>query len=176
MLKNYSGKYRCKSFDDGLKLLDEADINAVIINTPTWNNEALTLKAAERGIHLLCEKPMVPNSAACWRMIEACKKNRIYLHVCFIRRFNQGFQKCKYLIQKGAIGKVVEAVFNWPFWIPDLTKPPYSSFLDKIERYTRVDLKGMFGAWRLRDRSIGDYGGIYLDHAPHITDFLRFCL
>ena len=176
LLKKFSKKYRCDSYDDGMNLLEDADINAVIINTPTWLHEALTLKAAERGVHVLCEKPMAPNSAACWRMIEACKKNKVHLRVCFIRRFNQGFQMIKYLIQKGVLGEVFEAWFNWPFWIPDLTKEPYSSFLDKVGRFVRVNLKEMFGAWRLRDRSIGEYGGIYLDHAPHVTDILRFCL
>ena len=83
---------------------------------------------------------------------------------------------CKHLIQNGVIGEVFEAFFDWPFWIPNLTKPPYSTFLQKVGRFVKLDLQEMFGAWRLRDKSIGQYGGIYLDHAPHVTDFLRFAL
>jgi len=176
LLKRYSNEYHCIAFEEGEKLLEEAEINAVLINTPTWLHESLAIKAAERGIHVLCEKPMANSSVACWRMVNACKKNKVHLRVCFIRRFNKGFQMCKYLIQKGVIGEVFEACFNWPFWIPDIKKPPYSKFIQQISRFLRIDLEEMFGAWRLADSSIGDYGGIYLDHAPHITDFLRFCL
>lgn len=43
--------------------------------------------AAERGIHILCEKPMAPTIKDCEEMIEACQRNGVKLMIGFKKRF-----------------------------------------------------------------------------------------
>ncbi|MBD3253518.1 MAG: hypothetical protein GF383_00415 [Candidatus Lokiarchaeota archaeon] len=176
LLKKYSEKYDCKGYEDGFDLLDNADINAILINTPTWTHAPLTIQAAKKGVHILCEKPLTENSTSSWDVVEMCKKYNVYLQVGLVKRFIPAFQKIKAIINEGVIGKIFEVEVDWPTYIPNLTKKPYKTFIKRIKQFTGIDLGELIGGWSLRDKSLGKYGGIFLDHAPHVLDLLRFCL
>ena len=71
----------CAAYGSAAELLEEADVDAVIVSTPTDTHCEFTELAASRGKHVLCEKPMARNAAECRRMIDACRTAGVGLAV-----------------------------------------------------------------------------------------------
>ena len=75
---------------------------------------------ADKGYHILLEKPMAVTSQDCRRIVEAVKRNGVILAVGHVLRYTPYMQKMKELIASGVIGEVVnvqhlEPIGNWHF-------------------------------------------------------------
>jgi predicted dehydrogenase len=62
--------------------------------------------AIERGIHVLCEKPLTSNLEEAAELICLAKKNKCKIQIAHLARFAPTFIQMKKLIEEGAIGKV----------------------------------------------------------------------
>lgn len=62
-------------FDDYEAMYDAAKPDAVVVATPNSAHAAPTIAALERGIHVLCEKPMATTYEECLAMSAAAQKN-----------------------------------------------------------------------------------------------------
>ena len=92
-------------YDDWRTLLDCADVDAVDICLPHDLHEPVAVAAAERGKHILVEKPIARTLAEADAMLEAADRNKVILMVCHDRRYHPTFVKIKELIDAGAIGR-----------------------------------------------------------------------
>jgi hypothetical protein len=54
-----------------------AQVDAVYIALPNSMHAEYTVRAAEAGVHVLCEKPMAVTVDECERMIAACRENGV---------------------------------------------------------------------------------------------------
>ena len=57
-------------------LLDHPDIDAIYISLPNSMHAEWTIKAAEAGKHVFCEKPLAVTAAEGRQMVEACRRGR----------------------------------------------------------------------------------------------------
>ena len=87
--------YGAKPYTDALAMLNAEKLDAVTICTPPKYHRELTLAAAERGMHILCEKPMAPSLADCDAMIEATSKAGVTLMIGFKKRYGPQFAYLK---------------------------------------------------------------------------------
>ena len=68
-------------------MLEAESLDAVSLCTPPKLHAPMTEAAAERGIHVLCEKPMASTVADCQRMIDACAAANVKLMIALKKRF-----------------------------------------------------------------------------------------
>ena len=87
--------------------LADPETDAVINALPISMHCEWTIKAAEAGKHILCEKPLATTATDCQRMIDAANSNNVLLVEGFTHRWNPHLRKARELIANGAIGKVV---------------------------------------------------------------------
>lgn len=70
--------YTYDTFD---RIADNPDIDVVYIITPPHLHLPLTLRAANAGKHVWCEKPMAMNAGECQQMIDACRRSKVTLAI-----------------------------------------------------------------------------------------------
>jgi predicted dehydrogenase len=88
------------------ELLADSELEAVINPLPNSMHCEWTIKAAEAGKHILCEKPIGVTMDEVRRMIAAAKANNVVLIEAFTPRWNPHMRKARKLIADGAIGTV----------------------------------------------------------------------
>ncbi|MFN2341158.1 MAG: Gfo/Idh/MocA family protein [Halanaerobium sp.] len=109
-----------KFYDDYDKLLADQEIDAVYIPLPNGLHKKWTIKAAEAGKHILCEKPLSGKSKAeAEEMFAAAQKNKVKLMEAFMYRFQPFVIKLKQMIEEGVIGEIKEIKSNFAFDISD---------------------------------------------------------
>lgn len=90
-------------------------IDAVYISTPHPFHAEWTLKAAEAGKHVLCEKPLTLNHAEAMAVDQAATANKVLLMEAFMYRCHPQTQRLVELVREGAIGPlcVIQASFGF---------------------------------------------------------------
>ncbi|MBM3302372.1 MAG: Gfo/Idh/MocA family oxidoreductase, partial [Deltaproteobacteria bacterium] len=92
-------------FSDIHQALEEAEIDAVCITTPTFTHAEIAITAARAGIHIFCEKPMALTLAEADDMIQSADEAGVKLQIGFMRRFDPLFVTAKERIEDGEIGR-----------------------------------------------------------------------
>ncbi len=81
--------------------------DAVIIATQDAMHAEPAIAFAEKGYHILLEKPMAPNEADCRRIVNAVKQAGVLFGVCHVLRYTPYSRAMKHVIDDGKIGTVV---------------------------------------------------------------------
>ncbi len=99
----------------GFDSIDNVDIEAdgIVIATPTETHAPLTIAAAERGWHVLVEKPLAESLEAADRMIAAAEAAGIHVLVGHHRRHHPAVARTKEIIDTGELGRPVVASLIW---------------------------------------------------------------
>ena len=91
-----------------IEMIEQEQPDIVIISTQAPDHHDPTLAAAERGIHVLCEKPIALNLVQADRMVDTCKSNKIKFSVNHLKRSSLYNQLALQMIADGKIGQIVQ--------------------------------------------------------------------
>jgi D-xylose 1-dehydrogenase (NADP+, D-xylono-1,5-lactone-forming) len=89
-------------------LLKDPEVEAIYIPLPNMMHAEWTIRAAEAGKAVLCEKPLATSSKDVARQIDACAKHGVSLMEAFMYRFHPQTRRVRELVASGAIGQVRE--------------------------------------------------------------------
>lgn len=81
--------------------------DAVVITTQDAMHTEPAIAFAEKGYHLLLEKPMAPTADECRRIVDAVKANGVMLAVGHVMLYTHYTQALKKILDSGAIGEIV---------------------------------------------------------------------
>jgi predicted dehydrogenase len=98
-----SSIYTYETYD---KLRENKDVEAIYIGLPNSMHREYTVRGAQAGKHILCEKPMAISSAECRAMVDACRAAKVKLMIAYRLQYDPTWQKARDLVHAGAIGKV----------------------------------------------------------------------
>ncbi|MGC9397245.1 MAG: Gfo/Idh/MocA family protein [Anaerolineae bacterium] len=99
-------------------LLADPGIDAVYISLPNTLHCEWTVKAAEAGKHVLCEKPLVPTLAELDRIEAAAKANNVTIFEAFMYLHHPQTRGVQALVREGKVGEV-QLVTSWfSFYLP----------------------------------------------------------
>lgn len=94
-------------YTDYLKMYAEAELDAVIVNTPHALHLQMVLDAADAGLHVLVEKPMAISLADCDVMMRACEQAGVTLVVGHIQHFLPEKVAAHEALASGKLGKLL---------------------------------------------------------------------
>jgi len=94
------------SYNDFDRIRDNPDIDIVYICLPVFMHAEYTIRAAQAGKHVMCEKPMAVSPAECEQMIAACRKAGKKLMIGYRSRFEPHNVEAIRLARAGAIGTI----------------------------------------------------------------------
>ena len=148
-LDAFTREFGGRAYESPEALCDDPDVDAVWIATPNHLHCPHTVLAAERGKHVVVEKPMALSLDEAERMVEAADRHGVKLLSGHTRAFDPPVQTMQRIIESGEVGGV--RAMN------------VMSFTD----------------WMLRPRMPEEVdaergGGVAFRQAPHQLDTLRF--
>ncbi len=104
-----------RSYGSYETLLQAEEIEAVYIPLPNSLHRTWSIKAAEAGKHVLCEKPLALDAAEGKEMEAAARDNGVRLMEAFMYRFHPQTEKVLQLLKQGTIGRpgLIYAAFTF---------------------------------------------------------------
>ena len=151
-LSDFQDDVEVAVYDDFSQLIAEGPIDAVNDYTLYQLHHQIALLSAERGLHLLAQKPLAATVADAREMCDVYERRNLTLGVFENWRFKPDAIRMLSLLQKGLLGtpQILHAGAIGAWWAPD-----------QIVAHT---------PWRHRRESAG---GITLDMGVHQFDFVR---
>ncbi len=139
-------------FTDFAAFIEQAEVDAISLAVPNFLHKEMTLAALERGLHVLCEKPMAMNTAEAREMEAAVRVSGKKFMIHFNQRFRPEHQYFREMIRSGELGNVYYASAGWR------------------------RMRGMprFGGWFGQKKMSG--GGPLIDLGVHMLDLTRWLI
>lgn len=129
-------------------LIQQAGLDLLVITLPPYGHQDEVALAAEKGLHLLVEKPIALSSAAAWQMVAAAEAAGICTQVGFKFRFGAAIEQVKARLASGEAGR--PGLFSARYFANALHAP----------------------WWRAREKS----GGQLVEQAIHLLDLARYLM
>jgi len=133
-----------RTYSDGMELLEAEDLDLVSVCTPPHTHERFFVAAADRGIHVYCEKPVSPDLEGAKRMARSAKDSNIITQVGYTRPYVKNYKRVLQLLENDVLGEIHRLKTI-------RIRPPANK------------------SWYFDSNAAG--GGIVADQLPHMLDF-----
>lgn len=153
--QQFAEKYACTHFSSYPEMVANAEIDVVIVATPSGLHPDQVVLAAEHGKHVITEKPMAITEDGLDRMIQKTTDAGVQMAVIFQNRLSTDVYRVKRGIEQGAFGKPILANFAM-YW-------------HRTQDYYDAN-GGWRGTWAL------DGGGALMNQAIHQVDQLQWMM
>src|SRR2546428_49648 len=114
VLETFQARYGARVYGSIEQLCEDPDVEAVWISTPNKFHAPHTIIAAQRGKHVVVEKPMAISLQEAEAMISAAEKNRIKLICGHTQSFGPHIRTMRRIIRSGELGKLC-AMHVWAY-------------------------------------------------------------
>jgi predicted dehydrogenase len=153
-VQRLSREHGAQAYPDFAAFLAHRPMDLVMVGSPSGLHATHGIAAAQRGLHVLTEKPIDVTTKRADALIDAAKQSGVKLGVMFQDRMKPDIRKLKQWIETGIIGKplLIDARVKW-------YRPP--------EYYAGSKWRGN---WAL------DGGGALMNQGVHTVDLLLWLL
>jgi len=105
-------------YEDYQDMIKAESLDGVIIATPTERHVDVGIACAERGLHLMVEKPIASDVRAAQKLVDCAKQRQVHILVGHHRRFNPLVETARDVVQSGQIGRLVAVSVLWTLLKP----------------------------------------------------------
>lgn len=148
----YANKYNVKVYYDYKQMLDYENLDAVHICLPHYLHCEVAEYAFNKGVHVLCEKPMDINFERAEHAVRLAKEKNVLYGIISQCRYNKAPLLVKKAVESGKLGKIisVRSTLTWS---------------RSDEYYSGSDWKGTWDK---------EGGGVIIDQAIHSIDLVHW--
>lgn len=140
-------------YDSADDLIDRADVDAVLIAVPHYGHVPLGIRALERGLHVMCEKPIAVSVGQARKLIDAADRSGRVFAIMLNQRTNPLYRRMRQIMAEGELGALKRS--NWIITTWYRTQNYYDS-----------------GDWRATWS--GEGGGVLINQCPHNLDLWQW--
>lgn len=124
-MEKYPEKRHYTDFDE---MLEKEEIDILDICLPTYLHADFSVKAMEKGINVICEKPISLKKEDVKRVYECAEKNNVKFMIAQVLRFWPEYEIVKDIYDKGTYGKLLSGSmrrlglrpkWSWDNWMAD---------------------------------------------------------
>ncbi len=105
----FCNDFNVKGYDDLNKMLNAEQLDVAAIFLPHADCAPAAIACAQKGIHLMVEKPMTAVASDTAKIIKAAADNNVKLSTGYCWRLHPASVEFKKIVQSGIIGKLVGA-------------------------------------------------------------------
>jgi predicted dehydrogenase len=140
----------CDAFASHEEMVDQTACDAAVVCTPPSTHPEICISLMDRGIHVLCEKPLAIDSRAARKMQAAADRSGVKFTMASKFRYVDDVVRAKSLVTSGVLGDIL--LFENCFT-------------------ARVDMAGRWNS----DPAVSG-GGVLIDNGTHSVDIMRYFL
>ncbi len=145
-------------YDSYERMLEAADLDAVVIATPHFDHPDMCLTAFERGLHVLVEKPIAVHVGEAQRLLDGARAAKranpeLVFAAMFMQRTWGQWRKIKEIIDSGALGSLMRCSWIITDWF-------------RTQYY--FDSRPWRGKWA------SEGGGVLMNQCPHNLDLYQW--
>lgn len=140
-------------FDNTEAFFEFGDLDGVIVATPHYDHPPLAIKALQKGLHVLVEKPVGVFTKNVRELNEVAEKSGKVFGIMFNQRTNPLYQKLRDLVLSGELGEIKRT--NW-------------IITDWYRSQSYYDSGGWRATWA------GEGGGVLANQDPHQLDLWQW--
>ncbi|MBQ3149975.1 MAG: Gfo/Idh/MocA family oxidoreductase [Clostridia bacterium] len=124
-MEKYEGKRKYTDFDE---MLNNEEFDIIDICLPTYLHADFAVKAMERGINVICEKPISLKEEDVERVYSTAEKNNVKFMVAQVLRFWPEYELLKEIYETKKYGKLLSGTmtrlgcyprWSWDGWMMD---------------------------------------------------------
>ena len=142
-----------KGFQTAEDLIDSGLVDAVLISVLHYAHPEIAIKAFEKGLHVMIEKPAGVFTSQVMEMNDAAKRSGKKFGIMFNQRTKPIYKRAREIVQSGELGELKRIVWIVTDWY-------------RTQHY--YDSADWRATWN------GDGGGILLNQAPHNIDLMTW--
>jgi predicted dehydrogenase len=144
-----AAEFGCQAYPDMVTMLDRIQPDAVSVCTPPAVHLQCTRAVIERGIPVLCEKPLSHNLRTAQEIATSAQRRRVLLMTAFCHRYHGPMMQLKKMIEAGRLGQILYFRNRFAF-----------------------HFKGVEDTWFTVPEVAG--GGVLIDTQVHAIDLFRY--
>ena len=152
--RRFAGERGVRAYETMEAMLEDAEIDAVCICTPSGFHGAQAIDAVRHGKHVALEKPMCLELSQADELARLAGQNGCQVCVISQLRFSPAMRALKDAVEKKAFGRVVSGSLSMKYYRSD-------------EYYASSSWRG---TWRM------DGGGALMNQCTHNIDLLRWMM
>lgn len=122
---------------DSIEQLLQEPLDFVDIITDVSTHKKFTVTVANKGIHVICQKPMAPSLEDAKEMVETCREKKVKLFIHENFRWQAPIRAVKQAMDLGVIGKPFKAKVSFCSAFPVFDNQP---FLAELEHFILTDI------------------------------------
>jgi predicted dehydrogenase len=144
--------FGARTFERPEDLIASADVDLVVVASPSSLHRITTIAALEAGKHVVVEKPMATTLADADAMLEAAGRSRGLLTAFHNRRFDRDYQMVKRIVREGRLGGLLNVASRVMTYGPEWANYGVPEFDPQ---------------WRIK---AAHGGGFLADWGPHLVE------
>ena len=142
--------YGVKFYESVEELVTKTNPDAIIVTSENSRHYQDSITAIERGVNVLCEKPMTTSMDDARKLVDIVKRSGVVFQMCYVMRYHRVSVTVKEIIDSGAIGDVKVMIGTNKLNIANILIADW---------FTTKELSG---------------GGAIMDHTVHLADLMRW--
>ena len=154
----YAERHGIPAFYTHIEMMEKAELDAVIVAVPHYDHGPIAIDAFQKGIHVLCEKPITVHVNLAQKIIGAYEEAKktypgLLFAMMFQERTRPHAKKIKDLLESGELGRLTRVTWINTAWFRS------QAYYDS-------------GDWRAT--WAGEGGGILTNQCPHDLDMYHW--